>query len=202
LEEQQETLDDLHLVTIPGELVHLGPIGRSMIPLFQRWINALDVQVRLGMDLPGPFTIEEQERWYDAVTSSATSRTFAIWDVGADQEVGTTSLQKIDWRNGSAEFGAMVGDPQARGKGIGTECARLMLDYGFTVLGLHSISLVVAEFNLAGRQAYARAGFCEIGRLREHWLIGGRRWDVVLMDCLRTDFQSEVLSSVLDLPSD
>ena len=49
-----------------------------------------------------------------------------------------------------------------------------MLDYAFTALGLHSVMLIVDEFNLAGRRAYEKAGFREFGRRRQcHW-IGGR----------------------------
>lgn len=55
----------------------------------------------------------------------------------------------------------------ARGKGFGTETTSLMLDYAFTVLGLHSVGLAVAEFNAAGIRAYQKAEFQECGRWRE-----------------------------------
>lgn len=185
------------IITIQGERVCLGPIDRSMLPDFQRWVNSFDVQIRLGMGFPGPFTLDEQERWFDSVVTSSTSRTFAIRDAETLRVVGTASIQGIDWRNGSGVFGIMIGDPIARGRGLGTETARLMLDYAFTVLGLHSVSLTVAEFNTAGRRAYEKAGFREVGRLREHWLAAGRRWDQIAMDCLATEFESPVLAAQL-----
>ncbi|HYJ12183.1 MAG TPA: GNAT family protein, partial [Thermomicrobiales bacterium] len=163
------TSNEKPIITIRGERVALGPVDRSMLPDFQRWINALDVQLRLGMDFPGPFTLEDQERWYESATTATSSRSFAIRDGKTRAVVGSTSIQNIDWRNGTGVFGIMIGDPAARGRGLGTETAKLMLDYGFTVLGLHVISLTVAEFNVAGRRAYERAGFREAGRLREHW---------------------------------
>jgi len=71
-----------------------------------------------------------------------------------------------------------------------------MLDYAFTVLGLHNVELFVYEYNLAGQRAYAKAGFREYGRRRQaHWM-GGREWDVVCMDCLADEFKSPVLGSV------
>ena len=191
------TSDD-PIITIQGERVCLGPIDRSMLPDFQRWVNKLDVQIRLGMGFPGPFTLEEQEQWFNSVTASNTSRTFAIRDAATLSVIGTTSIQGIDWRNGSGVFGIMIGDPAARGRGLGTETTRLMLDYAFIVLGLHSISLTVAEFNEAGRRAYAKAGFREAGRLREHWRAAGRRWDQITMDCLASEYESPLLASQLD----
>ena len=44
---------------------------------------------------------------------------------------------------------------------------RLLLDYAFTVLGLHSVMLTVVEYNHAGRRCYEKAGFREMGRRRE-----------------------------------
>lgn len=191
------TSDD-PIITIQGEHISLGPVDRSMLPDFQRWINSLDIQIRLGMGLPGPFTLDEQERWFDSIVASSTSRTFAIREAETLRTVGTASIQGIDWRNGSGVFGIMIGDPEARGHGFGTETTRLMLDYAFTVLGLHSVSLTVAEFNVAGRRAYEKAGFREAGRLRDHWLAAGRRWDQITMDCLASEFASPLLAAQLD----
>ncbi len=72
----------------------------------------------------------------------------------------------------------------ARGKGYGTETARLLLDDAFTALGLHSVYLTVAEYNLAGRRAYERAGFTGTGHRRQAWRMAGRFWDEIIMDCL------------------
>jgi diamine N-acetyltransferase len=182
------------IISIAGTLVNLGPVDRLMLPTLQRWINALDVQVLLGMSLPGPFSADEQERWYDAVIGSTSSRTFAILESRCGRVVGTTSIQGINWHSRSGVFGIMIGDPEARGRGLGTETTRLMLDYAFTVLGLHSVNLTVAEFNVAGRKAYAKAGFLEVGRLREHWFAAGRWWDQISMDCLATEFSNSVLA--------
>jgi diamine N-acetyltransferase len=71
-----------------------------------------------------------------------------------------------------------------------------MLDYAFTVLGLHSIMLTVYAFNLAGRRAYEKAGFREVGRRRQsHWM-AGQYWDEIIMDCLATEFTSAVSGRV------
>jgi RimJ/RimL family protein N-acetyltransferase len=56
----------------------------------------------------------------------------------------------VDHRNRSATFGILIGEPECRGKGYGTETTRLMLDYAFTTLGLHNVMLTVFEFNPAG----------------------------------------------------
>jgi diamine N-acetyltransferase len=73
-----------------------------------------------------------------------------------------------------------------------------MLDIAFTALGLHSIMLTVYAFNLAGRRAYEKAGFREVGRRRQSHRVGGHYWDEIIMDCLATEFTSPVLSRVFE----
>jgi RimJ/RimL family protein N-acetyltransferase len=93
----------------------------------------------------------------------------------------------------TAEYGIVIGEQDCQGKGYGTEVTRLMLDYAFTVLGLHNILLTVVEYNLAGIHAYEKAGFRLIGRRRQAKWMNRKLWDVIYMDCLSTEFESPVL---------
>ncbi|MBA3390044.1 MAG: GNAT family N-acetyltransferase [Rubrobacter sp.] len=110
--------------------------------------------------------------------------------------IGNTVLAEIDFRNRSAAFGILIGDPDARGKGYGTETTRLILDYAFTAVGLHNVMLTVFEFNKAGIRAYEKAGYRELGRRRECRMMGGKLWDEIYMQCLSTDFESPVLGQI------
>ena len=178
---------DRPIVNVVGELVALGPHRRDLLPTYQRWVNDFDTLRTLGTlgDVaPGPTTLEQEAAWYEG--PDANEARFTIYERATWRPIGTTRLGGIDHRNRTATFGIVIGEADARGKGYGTETARLMLDYAFTALGLHSVMLVVAEFNLAGRRAYENAGFRECGRL----------WDAVYMDCLATEFASPVLSRV------
>ncbi len=122
---------------------------------------------------------------------------FTIYERADLRPIGTTDLFNIDYRFRVCQFGMLIGEADARGKGYGTEVTRLMLDYAFTALSLHSVMLTVAEYNLAGRRAYERAGFREFGRRRECRMRAGQLYDMVYMDCLSTDFTSPVLGSIL-----
>ncbi len=89
----------------------------------------------------------------------------------------------------TAEFGIMIGEKECWGKGYGTEATRLVLDYGFSSLGLHNIMLRAFSFNERALRAYRRAGFREFGRRREAIRLGGQAYDDVQMDCLATEFK-------------
>lgn len=181
------------IVNIEGDLVALGPISKDLLPTITRWMADFGAQQRLGFP-PAPFTLENEEEWYSAASARRGDVTFLIRERETMAPIGSCALHNIDYRNRSAVFGIMIGESAARGRGFGTETARLMLDYAFTILGLHSVSLTVAGFNLAGQKAYARAGFRECGRLRERRWMAGRMYDEVYMDCLATEFSGSVLA--------
>jgi diamine N-acetyltransferase len=183
------------IVNIVGELIALGPLRRDLLPTYQRWINDFTAVRGLGAP-PQPVSTEAETAWFDGVVASATDAPFTIYERATWRPIGNTGIHGIDHRNRTAEFGILIGEPDARGRGYGTEAARLMLDYSFIALGLHNVMLRVFAYNLAGLRAYQKAGFHEFGRRREAILMGDRLWDVVYMECLASEFTSPVLAKI------
>ena len=87
----------------------------------------------------------------------------------------------VDQANHSAEYGIFIGEPAARGKGFGTETARLFTQFGFETLGLHRISLRLLAENLPARRSYEKAGFVLEGTFHDMVVLDGRYRDVVFM---------------------
>ena len=192
---------DTPILNIVGEKVALGPLRRDLVPVYQRWFNAFDVVRTLAIP-PRPMTLDEETAWYERAAAGDPSTVyFTIYERdrasdGQPRPIGTTLWREIDFRNRTAEYAIVIGEADARGKGYGTEATRLMVDYAFTALGLHSVMLTCYAFNLAGQRAYQKVGFREFGRRREsHWM-GGRLWDEIYMDCLASEFESPVLARV------
>ncbi|HUS17293.1 MAG TPA: GNAT family protein [Chloroflexia bacterium] len=186
------------VINVRGERVGLGPIRRDLIPLYCRWAN--DFTFSRSTARSGPLSLDEMAAVYERVLADASCVSFVIYDLAGEQPIGTTDLRAIDHQHRTATFSIGIGEAAARGRGLGTEATRLVLDYAFTVLGLHNVLLEVYEFNAAGRRAYAKAGFRECGRRREsHWM-GGRLWDVIYMECLASEFTSPVLGQVFTAP--
>ena len=184
------------ILNIEGDLVALGPLRRDLLPTYHRWINDF-ATLRTLAAVPRPMTMEQELAWYERVAAGGPEAVhFTIYERATGRPIGNTELHGIDHRNRSAEFGILIGEPDARGRGYGTEAVRLVLDYAFVALGLHNVMLTVYEFNLAGRRAYEKAGFREIGRRRQARLMGGRLWDEVFMDCIATGWESPVLARV------
>jgi RimJ/RimL family protein N-acetyltransferase len=179
------------MVNIESDRVALGPLRSDLLSTYQRWHN--DVATTRTYSLSQPSTSEQEAALLAELTADRDMAFFTIYARPDRQPIGTTYLTGIDHCHRRAEFGILIGEAIHRGQGYGTEATRLMLTYAFTALDLHSVMLTVYEYNLAGRRAYASAGFRETARRRQgHWH-DGRFWDEIVMDCLATEYTSPLL---------
>ena len=181
--------------SIAGERVALGPIEAETMPLFYRWFNDMELLRTAGIG-NGPWPMERVEAWCKRFNGNDGEAWFMVFERESGSPIGFAGLRDIDERHGTAEYAISIGEASARGQGFGTEATRLMLDYAFVARGLHSVLLDVAAYNPGGIRAYAKAGFREIGRRREADVMGGKRWDIVYMQALATEFESPVLGGV------
>jgi RimJ/RimL family protein N-acetyltransferase len=182
-------------VIVPGEKVYLGQIRKDLAPVYRHWVNNLQMSRTLGFIRP--MTDQDEEEWIEAVRKNDSWVIFGIYERESGKPVGNTHLAGVRSLHRSAELGIGIGERWARGKGYGTEATRLVVDYGFTVLGLHHIWLRVVDYNYAGLRAYEKAGFKEAGRLREAWQFGGKQHDLIVMDILASEFESPVLAQMV-----
>jgi diamine N-acetyltransferase len=187
---------DRPIINFAGEKVALGPRRRDLVPLYQAWLNDFEVTRTLAVSAR-PMTREQEEGWYERAGQREGEVGFTIYECATMRPVGNTGLHKIDLMHRTAEFGIMIGEKACWGKGYGTEATQLMLDYGFNALSLHSITLRVFSYHERGIRAYTRAGFRVAGRWREAHQQAGQFHDVILMDCLASEFRSRVLRRVL-----
>ncbi len=169
---------------VEGERVALGPLRMDLIPTYQRWENDLEAATANGVVIP--FTLEAQRERIAGRSGKPDLCDFTVYDRSDQAPIGWSTLARIDHRNGTAEFGILLGE--RRDRGLGTEATRLTLDWGFTVLGLHNVMLGVAAWNQRAIRVYTKVGFREIGRRRGAGVTMGRRYDAVFMDLLASEF--------------
>lgn len=185
---------------IIGDKVALGPVLKSMIPHFYRWENDFAVTLMSGDRLRSVNRDMIEARYERSVKEENLHIVeFAIYERASSRLIGTTHLRHINLVMRNAEYGVLIGEKDCWGKGYGTETTTLMLDYAFTVLGLHNVLLSTYGYNERAVRAYTRAGFRVMGRWREAARLGDQLYDVIFMDCLATEFRSP-FPRVIDLP--
>ncbi len=185
-------------IMLSGESIALGPFIPDIKPLLAKWFNSLAISIPSG-DIPLPLTPAAIDAEYERCIKCDDRVDFIIYERASMQAIGVVNLRDIDRFHRTAELGLAIGEQDYWNKGYGTETCFLILDYGFNVLGLHNVVLDPVDFNENAIRLYKRVGFREIGRRRQAHRIGRRMYDLVLMDCLATDFKSP-LEPVIDLP--
>jgi RimJ/RimL family protein N-acetyltransferase len=163
---------------------------RADIPRFTAWLN--DPEVTEGMLIYGPFSMAEEEAWYEGMLARPKDEHPLVMELmreGAWTPIGNCGYHNIDWRCRSAEVGIFIGEKQLWNQGYGTEAMRMLLRYGFDTLNLNRIMLEVYETNKRGQKAYEKAGFKLEGRKRQGMYKNGRYIDILLMSVLRDEWQ-------------
>lgn len=153
-------------------------------PRLYEWIND-----RALVTLSAPYrrvSQAEHDAWFEQVRHRDDLRIFAIREEG--RLVGTCQLHSIHSAHRSAELQIRIGDPESRGRGIGTAATARLLEIGFRELGLHRVYLHVFATNEPARRLYERLGFRVEGMQREAAWIEGAWVDVMLMAILADEF--------------
>lgn len=175
------------IINIVVENMALGPLLRELMPLGHTWVERFRGQAYLGYG-----SAASNEDWFETTNKSEPDAHFTICETARMCPIGTSDLFRVNHFNPSAEFGIliMVGEKYCWSKGYGTETTILILEYGFTCLGVHNIYLTVFTSNELGIGIYQRAWFRLAGSRRQNFRLLERAYDEVYLDCLATEFQS------------
>ena len=179
----------------PASAIRLRPLERGDLYFVHRLDNNANV-MRYWFEEPYE-TFDELTHLYDEHIRDQRERRFVI-EYGSDEGgkrnniAGLVELVEIDHIHRRAEYQIIVA-PDHQGKGIATRATELALEYGFSVLNLYKIYLIVDVENAGARHVYEKIGFQAEGTLRHEFFINGQYRDVTRM-CL---FQYEYLQRAL-----
>lgn len=139
------------------------------------------------------FTPESHRKWLKTKVRTGQAVQMIICECGSNRALGSVYIRDIDKVHKKAEYGIFIGEDDARGRGIGTAAAKLMIAYSFEKEGLHRLFLRAYADNLQAIRSYEKAGFQKEAYLREDVCIDGQFRDMVLMGILSTDPEAKVL---------
>ncbi|KPU43767.1 putative ribosomal N-acetyltransferase YdaF [Oxobacter pfennigii] len=113
---------------------------------------------------------------------------FAVRSNDDGKIVGIAGFDDIIWSSGVATIFIGIGDDNYKGKGIGREAIRLMLDFGFNEFNFYRIQLNVLAYNEPAIRLYEGAGFIMEGALRDFVLRDGKRHDLYMYGLLKPEW--------------
>lgn len=155
----------------------LRPYGPEHDAATVRWLDSGELRKTFGFRQA--ITVESHRRWVEA-----SSDTY-IWAVLDAQGVhcGNTLLH-VNARHSSGYFQLYIGEPHARGHGLGDAALRLTLEHAFDTLTLHRVWLHTFADNVAAEALYRKHGFILEGIERdaiqgEDRFLSQNRWSLL-----------------------
>lgn len=181
--------------TLEGDLVVLRPFDVADVDVMARILADPEVLRLTGsvtsteeIHRASPLADDRTREWYASRAQVDGRLDLAVVDRASDTVVGEVVLNEFDPSSNSANFRTLMG-PEGRGRGLGTEAARLILGHGFEVIGLHRISLDVFAFNPRARHVYATVGFVVEGVKRDAFAFDGEYVDEIWMSILADEWR-------------
>jgi RimJ/RimL family protein N-acetyltransferase len=164
-----------------GEKARLVPLDKAKhLDNAVVWMNDPEVT---AWTLVGdwPMTRLAEEDFFDrAMRETEKELHFAVETLAGDH-IGFSGLHRIDWRQGVATTGTLLGRRDLWGQGYGTDAARLRVRHAFEVLGLRMLLSEVMADNVGSLKMLLKTGYREVGRIpRRMWKRGAYR-DVVIL---------------------
>lgn len=181
--------------TLEGDLVVLRPFDVADVDVMARILADPEVLRLTGsvtsteeIHRASPLADDRTREWYASRAQVDGRLDLAVVNRASDTVVGEVVLNEFDPSSNSANFRTLMG-PEGRGRGLGTEAARLILGHGFEVIGLHRIGLDVFAFNPRARHVYATVGFVVEGVKRDAFAFDGEYVDEIWMSILADEWQ-------------
>ena len=173
---------------LSGANVHLRPLDRGeFCTSMLEWVNDDEATHYMATGTL-PATREEIEKSYEAILANQNEVVMAVALNGSDRYIGNVGLYQINGFTRSAEYRIFLGDNTARGKGYGTEAAKLTVAYAFDRLNLNKVWLGVNEQNSGAVKSYEKSGFVREGVLRQEIYRNGRYDNAIRMSILREEY--------------
>lgn len=169
---------------LTGERVILRPVRAADLPALYEIRNEPATWVSSSDKPLWPMPFAEFEKLYAELAADDAAEFAIEYDRVL---VGRCALFDIDELSRNGAIGLTLG-PAHRGKGLGRDVVRVLLDYGFNKRNLHRVHLYALASNAAGLRAYAACGFVEEGRLRDAAYLNGGFEDLVVMSVLRSEW--------------
>ena len=113
---------------------------------------------------------------------------WAITIKGNPKMIGIIGHYRISAENFRSEIGYMI-LPEFNGKGITTEAVKLILEYGFDDLELHSIETIIDPENFASERVLQKNGFVKEAHILENEYWDGKFIDTVIYSLLKRNFK-------------
>lgn len=166
------------------------------------WLRPIELRDALAVSLASEVDIDAHNPGRIIPTSETAFRAWIsslgddelVWAVCRTDEneaIGTASIRKIDLAMETAETGMSMLDEVDRGKGYGQEVKKLIFDFAFEVMGLHTLICTIDARNERSKRSVEKSGYSEVGSLTADVPIGlGDYTDTLIFQIMAAEWRA------------
>jgi [ribosomal protein S5]-alanine N-acetyltransferase len=182
----------LYPVTLTGERVVLREFRSSDAGAAYRW--ASDSEFFRYSSLEAVTSVAEEAGFLRDIEAKAQTNPRMHYHLGIVERarndlIGIVRLSVSAPEHRGADIGYGL-RTDAWKRGYATEAACLLVDFGFTQLGLHRITAVCDPSNVASRRVLVKLGMRPEGRFRDHLLAHGEYRDSLAFAILEDEWNA------------
>lgn len=166
--------------------IELRPLKIKDLQGMQEWM--MEEECRKWFQFPQEYALKENiEKFISNASIKMRNGESIHWAISSleDEYLGTVSLKNVDIKVGKAEYAIALRN-KARGKGIGEQATKLILEKAFNEYDLTRVFLNVISDNERAIHMYEKCGFVYEGEFRNHIRteqgICSLKWYAVLKD--------------------
>lgn len=174
---------------IKGKQIYLRPITIEDTENVVRWRN--DKKIVENFIYRENISEEDHLNWFHNKVEAGKVIQFIICDLQTDKPLGSIYLQNFQETSRQAEEGIFLGEEEAYGRGIGTEAAKLVLEYAFSTLKLHKLTARVLSYNQGSRKMHEKAGYKMESYLKDELFLDGKYEDLIFYGAINPAEEKE-----------
>jgi diamine N-acetyltransferase len=147
----------VNIVWYNNNMIEIRKHERSDVIYRVKWLNNIQATQFAVDDPEKGTTLELQKEWFDRYEPDEKKKFFTIEYSG--QPIGFMGLSNIDSDKRTAVVFILIGEDEFRGRGIGKEAMRWLIDYAWNTLELTELTLEVKKENLPAVKLYKSLNF-------------------------------------------
>jgi RimJ/RimL family protein N-acetyltransferase len=184
---------DLKRSLFEGKLVCLAPIDAEKdAEIESNWTHNAEYLRLVDLQPARPLSPAQVKKGYEKIEKMVEEDKnlfyFTVRALPEERLVGFARIYHISWSHAAGMLQMGIGDPGDRRRGFGSEALELLLRYAFEELNLFRVTVLVPEYNTAAVRFFEKAGFVIEVRRREAVNRMGRRWDLLHLGLLQSDW--------------
>lgn len=132
----------------------------------------------------------QQKQWFQKIVKGDKNIImFSIISKKNNELLGACGLCYIDWVNKNADFSLYIGKNEIYiDNKVAPEATNILLNYGFSILGLHRIWTEIYDFDEKKKKLYKKIGFNVDGIHKETYWHGKKWHDSIFLSILSRNF--------------